>query len=101
MNEAMTHCTIGTKLMPVGEQPISIGYERTFAFTGQMGPIYVFSDALSSEQIKGIYNLGPSYMYSFLGDQNLLMNVDTLYKGILDGRDGISSKMIFGLNAQV
>ncbi len=94
MNEAMTHCTIGTKLMPVGEQPISIGYERTFAFTGQMGPIYVFSDALSSEQIKGIYNLGPSYMYSFHGD-------DSLYRGILDARDGISSKIIFGFNAQV
>ncbi|KAF2928095.1 BEACH domain-containing protein B isoform X2 [Oryza sativa Japonica Group] len=93
MNEAMTHCTIGTKLMPVGEQPISIGYERTFAFTGQMGPIYVFSDALSSEQIKGIYNLGPSYMYSFHGD-------DSLYRGILDARDGISSKIIFGFNAQ-
>uniref|UniRef100_A0A0E0E5B8 BEACH domain-containing protein n=1 Tax=Oryza meridionalis TaxID=40149 RepID=A0A0E0E5B8_9ORYZ len=93
MNEAMTHCTIGTKLMPVGEQPISIGYERTFAFTGQMGPIYVFSDALSPEQIKGIYNLGPSYMYSFHGD-------DSLYRGILDARDGISSKIIFGFNAQ-
>uniref|UniRef100_A0A0D9WT97 BEACH domain-containing protein n=1 Tax=Leersia perrieri TaxID=77586 RepID=A0A0D9WT97_9ORYZ len=93
MNEAMTHSHIGTKLMPVGEQPISIGYERTFAFTGQMGPIYVFSDALSSEQIKGIYNLGPSYMYSFHGD-------DSLYRGILDARDGISSKIIFGFNAQ-
>ncbi|XP_040380752.1 BEACH domain-containing protein B-like isoform X2 [Oryza brachyantha] len=93
MNLAMTHCTIGTKLMPVGEQHISIGYERTFAFTGQMGPIYVFSDALSSEQIKGIYNLGPSYMYSFHGD-------DSLYRGILDARDGISSKIIFGFNAQ-
>ncbi|CAL4966889.1 unnamed protein product [Urochloa decumbens] len=93
VNEAMTRCTIGTELMPVGEEPISIGFEKTFAFTGQMGPVYVFSDALSSEQVKGIYFLGPSYMYSFHGD-------DSLYRGILDARDGLSSKIIFGFNAQ-
>lgn len=100
VNEVMTRCSLGTELMPIGEEPTSLGFESTSAFTGQMGPVYAFSDALSSEQIRGIYNLGPSYMYSFLGDQNLLMNNDTLYKGILDARDGISSKMIFGLNAQ-
>jgi len=97
----MTRCSVGTELMPIGEEPSSLGFESTFAFTGQMGPVYAFSDALSPEQIRGIYNLGPSYMYSFLGDQNLLTNDDSLYKGILDARDGISSKMIFGLNAQV
>jgi hypothetical protein len=101
VNEVMTRCSLGTELMPIGEEPTSLGFEGTFAFAGQMGPVYAFSDALSSEQIRGIYNLGPSYMYSFLGDQNLLMNNDSLYKGILDARDGISSKMIFGLNAQV
>ena len=89
----MTHCTIGTELMPVGDESISIGFEKTFAFTGQMGPVYVFSDALSSEQVKGIYFLGPSYMYSFHGDD--------CYRGILDARDGLSSKIIFGFNAQV
>ncbi|RLN08296.1 BEACH domain-containing protein B [Panicum miliaceum] len=100
VNEVMTRCSVGTELMPIGEEPSSLGFESTFAFTGQMGPVYAFSDALSPEQIRGIYNLGPSYMYSFLGDQNLLTNDDSLYKGILDARDGISSKMIFGLNAQ-
>ncbi|PUZ74193.1 hypothetical protein GQ55_1G045900 [Panicum hallii var. hallii] len=100
VNEVMTRCSVGTELMPIGEEPSSLGFESTFAFTGQMGPVYAFSDALSPEQIRGIYNLGPSYMYSFLGDQNLLTNDDSLYKGILDARDGVSSKMIFGLNAQ-
>ncbi|KAL5212760.1 hypothetical protein ABZP36_023607 [Zizania latifolia] len=100
VNEVMTRCSLGTELIPIGEEPTSLGFESTSAFIGQMGPIYTFSDTLSSEQIRGIYNLGPSYMYSFLGDQNLLMNDDTLYKGILDARDGVSSKMIFGLNAQ-
>lgn len=101
VNEIMTRCSVGTELMPIGEEPSSLGFESTFAFTGQMGPVYAFSDALSPEQIRGIYNLGPSYMYSFLGDQNLLTNDDSRYKGILDAKDGISSKMIFGLNAQV
>ncbi|CAD6251786.1 unnamed protein product [Miscanthus lutarioriparius] len=100
VNEIMTRCSVGTELMPIGEEPSSLGFESTFAFTGQMGPVYAFSDALSPEQIRGIYNLGPSYMYSFLGDQNLLTNDDSRYKGILDAKDGISSKMIFGLNAQ-
>ncbi|XP_021314979.1 BEACH domain-containing protein B isoform X2 [Sorghum bicolor] len=102
VNEIMTRCSVGTELMPIGEEPSSLGFESTFAFTGQMGPVYAFSDALSPDQIRGIYNLGPSYMYSFLGDQNLLTNddYDSRYKGILDAKDGISSKMIFGLNAQ-
>ncbi|WVZ77789.1 hypothetical protein U9M48_025613 [Paspalum notatum var. saurae] len=100
VNEVMTRCSVGTELMPIGEEPSSLGFESTFAFTGQMGPVYAFSDALSPEQIRGIYKLGPSYMYSFLGDQNLLTNDASLCKGILDARDGISSKMIFGLNAQ-
>ncbi|KAL6888469.1 hypothetical protein ACP4OV_009495 [Aristida adscensionis] len=100
VNEVMTRCSLGTELMPIGEEASSLGFESTFAFMGQMGPVYAFSDALSPEQIKGIYNLGPSYMYSFLGDQNLLMNDDSIYKEILDARDGISTKMIFGLNAQ-
>ncbi|XP_023157987.1 BEACH domain-containing protein B isoform X1 [Zea mays] len=100
VNELMTRCSVGTELMPIGEEPSSLGFENTLAFTGQMGPVYAFSDALSPEQIRGIYNLGPSYMYSFLGDQNLLTNDDSRYKGILDAKDGISSKMIFGLNAQ-
>lgn len=97
----MTRCSVGTELMPIGEEPSSLGFESTFAFIGQMGPVYAFSDALSPEQIRGIYSLGPSYMYSFHGDRNLLTNDDSMYKGVLDARDGISSKMIFGLNAQV
>ncbi|XP_073008552.1 BEACH domain-containing protein B isoform X1 [Typha latifolia] len=100
VSDVMTRCTIGTELSPIGEEPYSISFERTFPFIGQMGPVYLFCDALSVEQIKGIYYLGPSYMYSFLGDGNLLAIDDSLYNGILDAKDGLSSKIIFGLNAQ-
>lgn len=97
----MTRCTIGTELTPISEEAYSLNFERTFPFIGQMGPVYMFCDALSLEQVKGIHCLGPSYMYSFIGDENLFATDDSLYKGILDGKDGLSSKIIFGLNAQV
>lgn len=61
----------------------------------------MFGDALSSEQIKGVNYLGPSYMYSFLGEEVPLASDNSLYSGIFDVKDGLSSKIIFGLNAQV
>nr|CAD1832089.1 unnamed protein product [Ananas comosus var. bracteatus] len=100
VSDSMTRCTIGTELTPISEEAYSLNFERTFPFIGQMGPVYMFCDALSLEQVKGIHCLGPSYMYSFLGDENLFATDDSLYKGILDGKDGLSSKIIFGLNAQ-
>lgn len=87
--------------MPISEEPGMLGFQSTYPFTGQMGPVYAFSDTLTPEQIKGIYSLGPSYMYSFVGDQSLLSTDDLLLNGILSTREGLSSKIIFGLNAQV
>jgi hypothetical protein len=97
----MTRSTVGAELMPISEEPGVLGFQSTYPFTGQMGPVYAFSDTLTPEQVKGIYSLGPSYMYSFVGDQSLLSTDDLLLNGILSMREGISSKIIFGLNAQV
>lgn len=97
----MSRCTIGAELKPTNEEPYPFNFGKIYPFLGQLGPLYVFSDALSSEQIKGLYCLGPSYMYSFLGDGVLLDSQNSLYGGILDAKDGLSSKVIFGLNAQV
>lgn len=72
-----------------------------FSFHGQIGPVYLFSDAISSEQVQGIYSLGPSYMYSFLDNEATPFYDSSLPSGILDAKDGLSSKIIFGLNAQV
>ncbi|MED6216742.1 hypothetical protein PIB30_010777 [Stylosanthes scabra] len=69
-------------------------------FFGQIGPIYLFNDALSAEQVQSIYSLGPSYMYSFLDNEALPLCGDKLPSGILDVKDGLASKIIFGLNAQ-
>lgn len=97
----MTRCTIGRENTPSIEGSDQVNFEKACAFIGQMGPVYMFSDNLTLEQIKGIHSLGPSYMYSFLGDEVPLASNSSLYDGILDAKDGLSSKIIFGLNAQV
>ncbi|KAH0452153.1 hypothetical protein IEQ34_019452 [Dendrobium chrysotoxum] len=98
--DALTWCSIGTEYVPTIEGTGQINFEKACAFIGQMGPVYMFSDTLTSEQIKAVYSLGPSYMYSFLGDEILLASDSSLYDGILDVKDGLSSKIIFGFNAQ-
>ncbi|KAK6116093.1 hypothetical protein DH2020_008362 [Rehmannia glutinosa] len=58
------------------------------------------SDAISSELVQGICFLGPSYMYYFL-DNEISVYVDNfLSGGVLEAKDGLASKIIFGLNAQ-
>lgn len=70
-------------------------------FCGQIGPTYLFGDAISVELVRGICSLGPSYMYYFL-DNEISAYVDNFLPGeVLDAKDGLASKIIFGLNAQV
>ncbi|KAJ0974642.1 hypothetical protein J5N97_016607 [Dioscorea zingiberensis] len=99
ISEVLTHCTIGTNCRSNGAES-QYPAEWAHPFHGQIGPIYIFNDSLSSEQIKGIYCLGPSYMYSFFCDEVHLALDITFSNGILDAKDGISSKILFGLNAQ-
>lgn len=61
----------------------------------------MFSEPISSEQVQGIYSLGPSYMYSFLDNEMAFRSDNPLPGGILDAKDGLASKITFGLNAQV
>ncbi|KAJ6709641.1 hypothetical protein OIU74_010693, partial [Salix koriyanagi] len=102
VNELLTSNSIGMKInLPQNEEerfPDSI--QDFFPFHGQIGPVYLFSDAISSEQVQGIYSLGPSYMYSFLDNEATPFYDSSLPSGILDAKDGLSSKIIFGLNAQ-
>lgn len=70
-------------------------------FHGQIGPVYFLNDAITPEQVQGIYSLGPSYMYSFLDNEAAPSNDNLVTSGILDVKDGLASKIIFGLNAQV
>lgn len=88
--------------MPILEEdPTLESIKDSVPFLGQIGPVYLFSDTLSSEQVQGIYSLGPSYMYSFLESEAAPFYDHPLPSGILDAKDGLASKIIFGLNAQV
>ncbi|KAG8369183.1 hypothetical protein BUALT_Bualt15G0124700 [Buddleja alternifolia] len=102
INEALTSCTIGTKLnLPMHEEEnVTLSAKESYPFFGQIGPTYLFSDAISSELVQGICSLGPNYMYYFL-DNEISVYVDNfLSGGVLDAKDGLASKIIFGLNAQ-
>jgi len=101
VSDVLTRCTIGSKQKPICDESYPFTVEKVYPFIGQVGPIYLFGDILSSEQIKGVHYLGPSYMYSFLGDEVPLASDNSLYSGIFDAKDGLSARIIFGLNAQV
>ncbi|XP_057426071.1 BEACH domain-containing protein B isoform X2 [Lotus japonicus] len=103
ISESLTSCTIGAKLkMPHYEDnaPSFESIRDSCPFSGQIGPVYLLNDAISSEQVQSIYSLGPSYMYSFLDNEALPLSGDKLPGGILDAKDGLASRIIFGLNAQ-
>lgn len=103
ISELLTSCTIGTKinLPPYEEENALYSIKESSPFLGQIGPIYMFNDVITSEQVLGIYSLGPSYMYSFLDNEIASSYDNPLPSGILDAKDGLASKIIFGLNAQV
>ena len=99
----MTSCSIGTKIiLPQNEEyDPRESIQDSFPFFGQIGPLYLFGDAISSEQVKALHSLGPSYMYSFLDNEATAFGDNPLPSGILDAKDGLASKIVFGLNAQV
>ncbi|GLU16070.1 hypothetical protein SLE2022_325200 [Rubroshorea leprosula] len=102
VNELLTSCSIGTEvILPQNEGDNALDHiQDSFPFLGQIGPVYLFSDALSSEQVHSVYSLGPSYMYSFLDNEVTPFSDNPLPGGILDAKDGLASKIIFGINAQ-
>ncbi|KAH9690313.1 BEACH domain-containing protein B [Citrus sinensis] len=102
VSEVLTSCSIGTKIKMQQNEGDNVleRIQDCFPFLGQIGPIYLFNDAISSEQVKGVHSLGPSYMYSFLDNEAAPSYDNQLPSGILDAKDGLASKIIFGLNAQ-
>ncbi|KAI3726569.1 hypothetical protein L1987_66367 [Smallanthus sonchifolius] len=99
--EPLTSCMIGASILHSSEEDgVSSSIKESYSFFGQIGPLYLFSDVLTSEQVQGIFLLGPSYMYSFLDNEFVASGDNPLPAGVLDARDGLASKIIFGLNAQ-
>ncbi|CAI8599125.1 unnamed protein product [Vicia faba] len=103
ISEPLTSCMIGAKLKMPHYEDSTLTFESirdSCPFFGQIGPVYLFNDAISSEQVQSIYSLGPSYMYSFHDNEALPLSGDKIPSGILDAKDGLASRIIFGLNAQ-
>lgn len=103
VTDVLTSCFIGTSItLPHIQDNEGLESIRdVFPFFGQIGPIYLFNDALSSDQVQAIYSLGPCYMYAFLENEMTGPFSDSPFpSGILDGKDGLASKVSFGLNAQ-
>lgn len=103
ISEPLTSCMVGAKLKMPNYEDSTLTFESirdSCPFFGQIGPVYLFNDAISSEQVQSIYSLGPSYMYSFLDNEALPVSGDKMPSGILDAKDGLASRIIFGLNAQ-
>ncbi|KAK1406699.1 hypothetical protein QVD17_38307 [Tagetes erecta] len=99
--EPLTNCMIGAPILHSFEEDgVSSFIKESHSFYGQIGPLYLFSDVITSEQVQGIFSLGPSYMYSFLDNEFVVSGDNPFPSGVLDARDGLASKIIFGLNAQ-
>ncbi|GJV36694.1 BEACH domain-containing protein B isoform X1 [Tanacetum coccineum] len=102
VTEPLTSCMIGAPILHSFEgDAASSSSKESYPFFGQIGPVYLFNDAITSEQVQGIYFLGPSYMYSFLDNEMAISGDNLLPSGVLDAKDGLASKIVFGLNAQV
>lgn len=104
VSEILTRCTIGAAApLPgvSGSEGDSFSGKLSAPFCGQLGPVYLFDDAMSSEQVTAVYSLGPNYMYSFLSSEVGCVPVNISTQSVIDSKDGLASRMIFGFNAQV
>ena len=100
-SEPLSRCSVGgVSPLLTSEGFIDKG-KFSLPFCGQLGPIYFFDDSLSSNQIMEIFQAGPGYMYSFLPTEVGCLPENIASNSIFDMKDGLSSKLIFGFNAQV
>ncbi|XP_031488059.1 BEACH domain-containing protein B isoform X2 [Nymphaea colorata] len=101
VSEVLMQCTIGRAIILSMEDGENAFPERDLLpLHGQLGPVYLFGDAISSDQVKSIYSLGPSYMYSFVGNELSTASGVFAQNGVQDAKDSLASKLIFGFNAQ-
>ena len=98
--EPITSCSFASSCPLPGDHHRGRVASMASAFRGQMGPIYFFDDALSPAQVDGIYQLGPSYMYSFLPGESGLPRDGQAAQVLSEGKEGLSTKIVLSYNAQ-
>ncbi|CAK9279032.1 unnamed protein product [Sphagnum jensenii] len=105
MNDNLSHFTVGTSspLLAAAKESDSgetLSSKWSSAFCGQLGPLYLFEDAMSPDQVMAVYSLGPNYMYAFLPSEVGCVPENVSTQSVIDSKDGLALKMIFGFNAQ-
>ncbi|KAH9551888.1 hypothetical protein CY35_09G037400 [Sphagnum magellanicum] len=105
MNDNLSHFTVGTSspLLAAAKESDSgetLSSKWSSAFCGQLGPLYLFEDAMSPDQVMAVYSLGANYMYAFLPSEVGCVPENVSTQSVIDSKDGLASKMIFGFNAQ-
>lgn len=100
--DALARSTIGASSpLPTFEgNGVDLSGKLSFPFCGQLGPVYLFDDSLSSDQVLGIYSAGSGYMYSFLPTEVGCVPESLSANIIFDLKEGIALKVLFGFNAQ-
>lgn len=104
LNDPVTKCSLGASCqLPLvdGTDPDVTSGRECPAFCGQLGPVYLFDEVLSSQQILAVHSLGPGYMYSFLPSEVGSVPENIATHSVIDARDGLGTRMVFGYNAQV
>lgn len=95
--EPMNKSTLGTLSL----EGVADDTKLSSPFCGQLGPVYLFDDSLSQDQIMAIFQAGSAYMYSFLSSEVGCIPESIASNSIFDLKEGLSSKVVFGFNAQV
>eukprot|EP00898_Chlorokybus_atmophyticus_P002244 jgi/Chlat1/301/Chrsp1S08783 len=73
---------------------------RQLPFAGQLGPLYLFEDALSDKQLQAVFRLGPEYMYSFLPHEIGHVTKPAAGRALHEGKDALSGKVVLSFNAR-
>ncbi|CAI5496328.1 unnamed protein product [Closterium sp. Naga37s-1] len=103
LQDPLIRATIGASApLPQSDSRSSRLFQTSHPFQGQIGPIYLFSERLSSPQLSCIHKLGPGYNHTFQPTDVALLRtqVDNAILALFDGPDSLSSRIALSYNAQ-
>ncbi|CAI5488721.1 unnamed protein product [Closterium sp. Naga37s-1] len=103
LQDPLIRATIGASApLPQSDSRSSNLFQTSHPFQGQIGPIYLFSDTLTSPQLSCVYKLGPGYNHTFQPTDVALLRtqVDNAILALFDGPDSLSSRIALSFNAQ-
>ncbi|CAI5461598.1 unnamed protein product [Closterium sp. Yama58-4] len=103
LQDPLIRATIGASApLPQSDSRSSSLFQTSHPFQGQIGPIYLFSDTLTTPQLSCIHKLGPGYNHTFQPTDVALLRtqVDNAILALFDGPDALSSRIALSYNAQ-